>query len=58
MNTYVYEKLDDGCMYNCRSDNYSYRFESHVRGYHVYQLSQMKGWFWTMDRGYQEDVEY
>ena len=41
-----------------RSDNYSYHFESCVRGYHVYQLLQMKGWFWTKDRGDQEDAEY
>ena len=41
-----------------RPDNYSYRFESYVRGYRVYQLSQMKGWSWTKHRGYQEDAEY
>ena len=41
-----------------RPDNYSYRFENCVRGYHVYQLSQMKGWFWTKDQRDQEDAEY
>ena len=40
-----------------RSDNYSYRFKICVRGYHVYQLSQMKGWFWTKERGDQEKTE-
>ena len=41
-----------------RPDNYSYSFESCVRGYHAYQLSQMKGWSWTKDRRDQEDAEY